>query len=214
MPLADAQKPHWDRIDTVLLDLDGTLLDLDFDNRFWRDCIPAAWAATRGLSVEAARAELVPMFCARQGTLDWYCIDYWSRELGLDVGALHEQERDHMAWLPGAREFLSRLRDLGKRLVMLTNAHPETLRIKDGRTGVKAYFDAVFSSHEFRAPKEDERFWEAIRAVEPFDPQRTMFVDDSTPVLRAARAAGVAWVYAVQRAGDGEFPAVTSVAEL
>ena len=53
---------------------------------------------------------------------------------------------------------------MGKRLVLLTNSHPEVLRIKDGRTGVKAYFDAVFSSHEFRAPKEEARFWQARQA--------------------------------------------------
>ncbi len=214
MTLAEAQKPQWDRIDTVLLDLDGTLLDLAFDNRFWLDRVPAAYAAARGLSLDEARAALSPMFRARQGTLDWYCIDFWGRELGLDIADLHEQERDQVSWLPGAQDFLSRVQAMGKRLVLLTNSHPEVLRIKDGRTGVKAYFDAVFSSHEFRAPKEDARFWQAVRGVERFERARSMFVDDSLPVLRAARAAGVRWIYAVQPPGDGEFPAVASVGEL
>ena len=216
MPLAPAQRPQWDRIDTVLLDLDGTLLDLAFDNYFWLERIPAEYAAAGGLSVEAARASLQPKFRAREGTLDWYCIEHWSRELGLDVAALHWQERERMGWLPGAPQFLARVRALGKRLVMLTNAHPETLRIKDHRTGVKSHFDAIYTSHEFNAPKEDARFWPAVRAVEPFDPQRSMFVDDSLPVLSAARAAGIRWIYAVQGVGrpTGDFPAVGSVAEL
>src|SRR5262249_22181805 len=155
--------------------------------------------AVSGLSVEGARAALLPKFRAREGTLDWYCIDYWSRELRLDVADLHRQEMARMAWLPGAPEFLARLRDMGKRLVLLTNAHPATLRIKDRRTGVTRYFDAVFSSHEFKAPKENQRFWEAVRTVEPFDLQRSIFVDDSLPVLRAAEAAGVRWIYSVRR---------------
>ena len=216
MPLAPASLPSWSAIDTVLLDLDGTLLDLAFDNYFWLERIPAEFAAAGGLSVEAAREALLPRFRAREGTLDWYCVDYWSRELGLDVPGLHHQEGGRVAWLPGAREFLHRLRTLGKRIVLLTNAHPKTLQIKDQRTGVTAYFDAVYSSHQFGAPKEDARFWLAVGAMERFDPQRSIFVDDSLPVLRAARNAGIRWLYAVRRPGtlNDEFVSVDSVGEL
>lgn len=214
MPLAPHLRPQWERIDTVLLDLDGTLLDLAFDDYFWLERIPAEYAAAGGLTVEQARESLVPRFRARQGTLEWYCIEHWSRELGLDVAELHRQESGRMGWLAGAPEFLDSLREMGKRLVLLTNAHPETLRIKDGRTSVLSYFDAVYSSHEFGAPKEDPRFWPAVRAVEPFDPQRSMFVDDSLPVLRAARNAGVQWIYAVRATENDEFVCVRSVKEL
>src|SRR5689334_25104417 len=136
MPLAPASLPSWSAIDTVLLDLDGTLLDLAFDNYFWLERIPAEFAAAGGLSVEAARAALLPRFRAREGTLDWYCVDHWSRELGLDVPDLHQREGGRVAWLPGAREFLDRLKAMGKRLVLLTNAHPKALHTKDQRTGV------------------------------------------------------------------------------
>ena len=40
----------WMRVETVLLDLDGTLLDLAFDNYFWRERVPAAYAAARAIS--------------------------------------------------------------------------------------------------------------------------------------------------------------------
>jgi putative hydrolase of the HAD superfamily len=40
----------WSRIDTVLLDMDGTLLDLRFDNWFWQELIPSRYAAAHGLS--------------------------------------------------------------------------------------------------------------------------------------------------------------------
>src|SRR5215813_5524853 len=78
----------WDHIDTVLLDLDGTLLDLGFDNDFWLDFIPEAYAAAQSVPVAVAKALLAPRFRACEGTLSWYCIDHWSRELGLDVAAL------------------------------------------------------------------------------------------------------------------------------
>jgi putative hydrolase of the HAD superfamily len=208
MPDASPPQPRWDDIDTVLLDLDGTLLDLAFDTYFWWHHIPEMYGASRALSVEESRAQLQPRFKACQHTLNWYCVDYWSRELGLDVAALKRAAADRIGWLPGAEDFLRRVRARGKRVVMLTNAHPLAVRIKDERTGVTRYFDAVHSSHAFGAPKEDPRFWRAVREVEPFDPARSMFVDDSPPVLRAARDAGIRWIYAVRRPDSSGAPRV------
>jgi GMP/IMP 5'-nucleotidase len=199
MPAAVLEKPDWGHIDTVLLDLDGTLLDLAFDNHFWLEIVPAAYAASQLTTVEAARARIAPRFRACEGTLPWYCIEHWSRELDLDIVALKRANTGRIAWLPGAKGFLQRLRAKGKRLVLLTNSHPQTLRIKNEITGVLDYFDAAFSSHEFGAPKEAARFWDAIRAVEPFDPRRSLFADDSPAVLRAAKDAGIQWIYGVRR---------------
>jgi len=211
----------WERIETVLLDLDGTLLDLAFDNFFWRTRVPQAWAQARNLSPEQASQQLQPRFRAREGTLEWYCVDYWSRELELDIAALKHVDAHQIRWLPGAREFLGRVRALGKRLVLVTNAHPTTLAIKDARTEVISHFDAGFSSHAFGAPKEQAQFWRELAKVERFDPQRSLFVDDSLPVLRAAREAGIGLIYAVQRPDSSgparlqsEFPAVDAVADL
>jgi putative hydrolase of the HAD superfamily len=212
---------QWDQIDTVLLDLDGTLLDLAFDNHFWRAHVPEAWAEQQRLDRQQAIEQLQLRFRACEGTLNWYCIDYWSRELELDIPALKRRHSHHIRWLPGAREFLSRVRALGKRLVLITNSHPKTLAIKDARTQVISHFDAGFSSHIFGAPKEDLRFWRELAKVERYDPMRSLFVDDSLPVLRAARSAGIGLIYAVHRPDTDapprvqqEFPAVNAVAEL
>jgi putative hydrolase of the HAD superfamily len=213
--------PAWGDIDTVLLDLDGTLLDLAFDTYFWWQHIPAVYGATRSLSLEQSQALLKPRFRACEHTLNWYCVDYWSRELGLDVPALKRAAGDRIGWLPGAEAFLRSLRERGKRVVLMTNAHPEALRIKDERTGVTRYFDAVYSSHTFGSPKETPQFWSAVRETEPFDAARSMFVDDSLPVLRAAHRAGIRWIYAVRRPDSSagpriheEFAAVDAVADL
>ncbi len=223
---AKVEKLVWDHIDTVLLDLDGTLLDLAFDNEFWLDFIPEVYAAAQSITVEQAKAHLAPRFRACEGTLSWYCIDYWSRELGLDVAALKRTRADRVAWLPGAEDFLKRLRADGKRLVLLTNSHPQVLKIKDEQTGVTGFVDAAISSHEFLAPKESASFWEAVREVEPFEPQRSLFVDDSPPVLRAAHTAGIRWIRGVRRISAtrggqfrplrdyGEITAVDSISDL
>lgn len=194
----------WSRVETVLLDLDGTLLDLAYDNHFWRERIPLLWAERHAIGPEEARAQLGPKFAAREGTLDWYCIEFWSRELGLDIAALKRADTTRIRWLPGAREFLGRVRAGGRRLVLLTNAHPQTLAIKDQAAQVLRHFDAAWSSHSFGAPKEDPRFWSALRDAEPFDLAQALFVDDSSPVLRAAMAAGIGQVVGIRHPDSSE----------
>jgi 5'-nucleotidase len=220
LPFA-VEKPDWAHIDTVLLDLDGTLLDLAYDNHFWLEIVPAAYAAARLTSVEAARTELAPLFRACEGTLPWYCIDHWSQKLDLDIEALKRANTQRIAWLPGAKDFLLRMRRARKRVVLLTNSHPRVLQIKNENTGVLDYFDAAFTSHDFGVPKESAQFWEAVRAVEPFDIERSLFADDSPSVLRAAQNAGIRWVYGVRRPDSVEtirdhvdVPAIDAVSEL
>jgi len=190
--------PDWQAIDTVLLDLDGTLLDQAYDNHIWRDLVPQRFAVARSMDLHAAYAEIARLFAARSGTLDWYSIEYWSDTLGVDIGALHREVRSHVAWLPGAREFLAAMRAQGKRTVLLTNSHPLALAVKHEESGVLDHLDAAATSHELGAPKENPQFWQAARARFGYDPQRALFADDNVKMLGAARAAGVRWVYGVR----------------
>lgn len=220
-PLHDGPRPDWQSIDTVLLDLDGTLLDQAYDNHVWRDLIPQRFASARGLEPEEAYAQIMRLFHGRRGTLDFYDIDYWTRTLGVDITALHREVRALAGWLPGARQFLARMRAMGKRLVLLTNSHPAALTVKHEQTGVLDLLDAAASSQEFGAPKEDARFWQAAQARFGYDPARSLFADDNSHMLEAARAAGVRWVYGVRhwdtrgsRREHAGFPAVDGVFEL
>jgi len=211
----------WQSVDTVLLDMDGTLLDLRFDNWFWLTLIPSRYAAANGLSEAEAQATLAPKFKNVAHTLQWYCIEYWTRELGLDIPALKREALLHVDFLPGAEMFLRKLRVSGKRVLLVTNSHPTTLAIKNERVALTQYFDACYSSQPFDAPKEDAAFWPRLAAREQFSPQRTLFIDDSLPVLECARDFGIAHLRAVRRPDSGappqatgNFEAIDGVAEL
>ncbi len=211
----------WPAIDTVLLDMDGTLLDLHYDNHFWQVYVPARFAERHGLPEAEARAECFRRYNAKAGTLDWYCVDYWTEQLDLDIVRLKEQVAHLIAVHPDVPEFLTAARAAGKRVVLVTNAHHKTLTLKMQRTGLEVHFDAIHSSHSFGLAKEHPEFWQALRLVEPFDPARSLLVDDSLPVLRAARDYGVAHLLAVWRPDTrqpdkdvGEFKALHRFADI
>lgn len=194
-----ARLPRWQAIDTVLLDMDGTLLDLRFDNYFWLDLVPERYAAKHGLTLQQAREAIRPLFAETHGTLDWYCTDFWTRQLELDIAAMKQEVREHVRFLPGAEDFLRALRAKNVRVALVTNAHRDSLKVKATQTGLLNYFDAVFSSHSFGVPKEHPGFWRQLEAALGFDPARTLFVDDSHSVLQAAQKHGIAQIFAISK---------------
>jgi HAD superfamily hydrolase (TIGR01509 family) len=196
----------WDSVDTVLLDMDGTLLDLHFDNHFWLEYVPRRYAEANGMTEAAAREELLARYNDIQGTLEWYCVDHWSRELGLDIALLKEEVSHLIAVHPHVTDFLHGLRQRGKRLALVTNAHQKSLALKMEKTRLAGHFDAIISAHDLGHAKEDPVFWSKLQGVEPFDPARTLFVDDSLSVLRSAREYGIRWLLAVL-APDSKGPA-------
>ena len=190
---------NWAHIDSVLLDLDGTLLDLHYDNYFWREFVPARYAQNRSLSLTDAKAKLLPRMLELQGTLEWYCVDFWSRELDLDILALQTELRHLIKLRPGARSFLSYLQTRPQRVILATNAHLKSVALKFQQTGLAPLFDRVITSHELGHPKEEQAFWEKLHLLEAFDPKRTLFIDDNLTVLEAAACYGIGHLLAVSR---------------
>ncbi|QDD90830.1 GMP/IMP nucleotidase [Pseudomonas oryzihabitans] len=187
----------WSRIDTVLLDMDGTLLDLHFDNHFWLEYLPQRYAERHGQSLALAKAELEPLFRSHQGKLTWYCLDFWSAELGFSMRELKQEIAHLIALRPDADTFLAALQRAGKRVALITNAHRDSLSLKLERIELAPYFDRLISSHDYGFPKEEQQFWHALQADFAFDPARTLFIDDNLPILRSARDYGVAHLLAI-----------------
>lgn len=187
-----------------MLDMDGTILDLAFDNFMWLTYVPERWAEKNGLTLSEARKRLFAKYGQIQGELYWYCLDHWSERLELDVMQLHRDNHERIVYLPGARDFLARVRASDKKVLLVTNSHPATLRLKQDVTGFSEYFDGIHSAHTYGYAKERQEFWHALREEEHFDPATTLFVDDTEPVLRSAEEYGLGSLVTITRPDTSE----------
>ncbi|MFS2070693.1 GMP/IMP nucleotidase [Pseudomonas sp. CT11-2] len=200
----------WRDIDTVLLDMDGTLLDLHYDNHFWLEHLPKRYAELHGVSLAMAELELQPLFERHAGQLQWYCLDFWSAELKLSVRELKLETAHLIALRPDADTFLAAIKQAGKRVVLITNAHRDSLSLKLERIELAPYFERLISSHDYGFAKEDPQFWDALQADIGFDPARCLFIDDTLPILRSARNFGVAHLLAVSEPDSRKGPKDTA----
>jgi putative hydrolase of the HAD superfamily len=196
----------WSHIDTVLLDMDGTLLDLHYDEHFWLQHLPQRYAELHGISHAMALLEMQPLFENNAGTLNWYCLDFWSTELKLSVRDLKRETAHLIALRPDAETFLAAIKQAGKRVIMITNAHRDSLSLKMERIELAPYFERLISSHDYGFPKENPQFWDALHADINFDPARSLFIDDTLPILRSARTYGVAHLLAVSEPNSQRGP--------
>lgn len=197
---------EWESIDTVLLDMDGTLLDLNFDNHFWQEFVPQRFAELHQLSLAEAKQQLQPRFKAMEGRLEWYCLDYWSAELELNIAGLKQELAGLIAVHPHVVEFLDAVRATGKRLLLVTNAHRDSLNLKMQETCLQQFFDEIVSSHDFGLAKEQQGFWEILQDKHVFEKHSTLLVDDSLAVLRSAREFGIANLVSISKP-DSRAPA-------
>ena len=211
----------WHSIDTVLLDMDGTLLDLHFDNHFWLEHLPARYAAIHQHDQQRARTELHNRFSRLQGSLNWYCIDYWSEQLGLDITELKREIRHLISIRPYVTDFLQQLKNGPQQVILVTNAHRHSLELKLEHTGIGQWFDQIVVSHDYRTPKEDTAFWQHLQRQHPFAPDRTLLIDDNSQVLRSAQAYGIRHLLTLLQPDSkqaarapGEFPGILHFDEI
>jgi len=179
--------------------MDGTLLDLRYDNVLWNEHLPERFAHRHGLSAAAARARLERHFDETRHTIEHYCLDYWSRFTQLDIIALHRDLTHLIRYRPHAERFLAHLEATGRHAVLVTNAHRGSLDIKNEITSLTARVDDVVSAHDFQAPKESAAFWAQLDERIAFDPSRTLLIDDNASVLSAAGQHGVAHLLTVRQ---------------
>lgn len=211
----------WKNINTVLLDMDGTLLDLHFDSHFWLEHLPHRYAELHKLEKSSVQTNLIAQIVAEKGRLNWYSLDYWSERLGVDILALKREIQHLIGFRVDALDFLQWLKVAHPRVVLATNADRKSLALKLPLTGLEEYVDFIFSSSDIGIPKEDQGYWHALMEVDPFDPTTTLLIDDNESVLASAQAFGIAQLITISQPDSHsplrqmtEFPAVTRFAEL
>lgn len=211
----------WHSIDTVFLDMDGTLLDLHFDNHFWLEHLPKRYGEKFGLPMVQARDELLHRYRGVQGSLAWYCVDHWTRVLGLDVAML-KAELEHLIVVhPHVVTFLQELQRIGKKRVLVSNAHPKSIALKMAKTSLHVHLERIISAHDLGLSKEHPDFWAQLQTIEPFDPKRTLFVDDTVSALTSARDYGMFWLLGVSKPDSHgpakimpNFPSISDFSEI
>lgn len=188
---------NWTEIDTVLLDMDGTLLDLHFDTHFWLEFLPKELAKKRNISVADATDTLINYYKEVEGQIEWYCLDYWQKKLDLPIMPLKHELKHLISMRDDVPEFLTYLKSQSKQLILLTNAHPNSLSLKVERTNLDKYLDELISTHEYGVSKESQLLWHKVQQRLQFNPERTLFVDDSLAVLDAAKEYGIGHILAI-----------------
>ena len=212
---------EWNNIDTVLLDMDGTLLDLNFDNHFWLEFVPSRYAVQNSLSIEQAKQQLMPQFKEMEGKLEWYCLDYWSDALRLDIAGLKTEVAGLISILPHVVEFLETIQQSSRKVMLVTNAHRASLDLKMQKTCLDRFFDQIISSHDYGSPKETQEFWLQLDKQHAFDKKRTLMIDDSLAVLKSARLYGIKYLISISKPDSqqakrviADFPAIEDFREL
>jgi len=202
-PLGEENKPtpfaDWTQIDSILLDLDGTLLDLNFDLHFWLEYLPQVYSEKHNISHKQAQDILLPMLNAVKGKLDWYCIDYWQKKLDLDIMKLKNNISHLIKVHPNVKRFLTLARKHDKKIYLITNAHRKTIKLKMSVTQLQDYFDCIVSSHDFGVAKQEQAFWHKLSEVINLDKNRAIFFDDSLDVLKSACEFNIKHVVAISK---------------
>ena len=178
--LGEENKPtpfaDWTQIDSILLDLDGTLLDLNFDLHFWLEYLPQVYSEKNNISHQQAQDILLLMLNAEKGKLNWYCIDFWQEKLELDIMELKNNISHLIKVHPNVKRFLTLARKHDKRIYLITNAHRKTIKLKMSVTQLQDYFDGIVSSHDFGVAKQEQAFWKKLSEVINLDKNRAIFL--------------------------------------
>ncbi len=208
-------KLAWKNIHTVLLDMDGTLLDLHFDNHFWLEHVPKRLSEKHSISLQAAKDIMAVETQQVMGTLSWYCLDFWAEKLDIDIIEAKREIEHLISIREDSLPFIDALKASGRDVILVTNAHPDSLSLKVEHTQLDNHIDQLISTHEFSVTKESQVLWQRLQAKLGFNPEHTLFVDDSLGILKAAQDFGIKHLLAVSNPDSrqparkiSEFPSI------
>jgi putative hydrolase of the HAD superfamily len=199
----------------ILSDLDGVILDLSYDIKFWELWLPEHVADQNNQSIEEAQEKIQAEIDAQRGTLNFYDLNYWDDLLDVDCMQIIKAKEERCSYLKGSNEALQKLSILKNPKHILTNGDPRVQEYKAEIQDFLKFFDSIFYSMHAGYPKEQKEFWALARHNLNLDFEDAIFIDDDFKVVTAAVKAGikqVIWITPgkkrILQNGIGTFPSL------
>ncbi len=175
----------------ILLDLDGVILNLEYDIKFWESWLPDQVANQSNRILEEIKAEIQAEIDIQKGTLNFYDLNYWDNLLNVDCMKIIKEQEEKCSYLEGSYEALQRLSTLNNRMHIVTNGDPRVQEYKAETQNFLEFFDSIFYSMRAGYPKEEKEFWALARHNLNLDFEDAIFIDDDFKVITAAAKAGI-----------------------
>jgi putative hydrolase of the HAD superfamily len=181
----------------ILSDLDGVILNLDYDIKFWESWLPEHVASQSNRSLKEIKIQIQAEIDAQRGTLNFYDLNYWDDLLNVDCMEIIREQEEKCSFLEGSYEALQRLSTLKNPKYILTNGDPRIQEYKAETQNFLEFFNSIFYSMHVGYPKESKEFWALARHNLNLEFEDAIFIDDDLKVVTAAAKAGikqVAWI--------------------
>jgi HAD superfamily hydrolase (TIGR01549 family) len=165
----------------ISFDLDGTLVDPEFNMYVWGHGIPELYAATHNMDLQKATECVLKEYdCVGDGCIEWYDIGHWFQSLGLNgnPGELMHRFRDKIQAYPEARSVVENL-STRYDLVITSNAARAFLEMELMHSDLYHYFKQTFSAtSDFKEVKKTPEFYQKVCELIGVAPHEVIHVGD------------------------------------